>query len=59
MINKQDASREDIEDMYQRSNLLRYKASRDFAALRDDIIKNTDEREWKAINKELKVFLKS
>ena len=59
MLNKQDASREDIADMFERSNQLRYQASREFAALREQIIMYTNEREWKAINKELKVFLKS
>jgi hypothetical protein len=59
MLNKQDASREEIDEMFERSNLLIYKASRDYAILREELIKNTNESEWKAINKELKVFLKS
>jgi len=59
MLNVQNASKEDIEHMYMQTNQLRYQASRDFAALREVIIKNTDERQWKAINKELKVFLKT
>ena len=59
MLNVKDASREDIEALYERTNLLRYEASRNYSALREVLIKNTDESQWKAINKELKVFLKS
>jgi len=57
MLNAQNASREDIEDIFKRTNELRYQASRDYAALREVIIENTDASQWKAINKELKVFL--
>ena len=59
MIYDKTASREDLEEIYERSSQLRYRASREFATLREVLIKNTDEREWKAINKELKAFLKS
>jgi hypothetical protein len=59
MLNVQDASREDIEALYVRTNQLRYQASRNYAALREVLIQNTNEREWKAIKKELKVFLQS
>jgi len=59
MLNVKDASREDIEALYARTNQLRYDASRNYASLREVLIQNTDEGQWKAINKELKVFLKS
>ena len=58
-IDEKDTSREDIEKMFEATNQLRYKASREFARLREVLILNTDEKEWKAINKELKVFLNS
>ena len=58
-IDDKTATREEIEELYELSNELTYRASREFAILREVLIKNTDEREWKAINKELKAFLKS
>jgi hypothetical protein len=58
-LDEKDATREDIEKMYESTNQLRYRASREFARLREVLILNTDEKEWKAINKELKVFLNS
>jgi len=59
MLKVQNASREDIEALFMRTNNLRYEASRNYSALREALIKNTNERQWKSINKELKVFLKS
>jgi len=59
MTSEKYASREDIEKIFARSNQLRKQASRDYAQLREVVIQNTSEKEWKAINKELKVFLKS
>jgi hypothetical protein len=58
-VDDRDASREEIEEIYEPINQLRYKASREFAKLREVVIENTDNRQWKAINRELKVFLKS
>ena len=51
-------SREELEGMYEQSNQVRYKAARDFAILREKVILNTNESEWKQINKELKAFFK-
>ena len=51
-------SREELEGLYQQSNEIRYKAAGDFAILREAVIVNTTEDEWKQINKELKAFFK-
>jgi len=51
-------TRDELEAMYEQSNQLRYQAARDFAVLREAVIENTNEREWKQINKELKAFFK-
>jgi len=59
MLDDKNATREEIDEIFKRSDQLRFKASRDFSELREVIIMNTDKREWKAINKEMKVFLKS
>ncbi len=59
LVDDKNATRKELEGLFERSAQLRYRASREFAIMREEIIKNTDEREWKAINKELKVFLKS
>lgn len=53
------ATREEILDMYARSNALRYAAARNFAVLRQDVIENTNQQEWLAINRELQDFLKN
>ena len=51
-------TREELEGMYEQSNQVRYKAARDFAILREAVIVNTNESEWKQINKDLKAFFK-
>jgi hypothetical protein len=52
-------TREELEGIYDRSNQLRFQAARDFAVLREKVILNTTEKEWKEINKELKKFFKA
>ena len=59
MVDDKNATRAELEALFEKTGQLRYRASREFATLREEIIKNTNEQEWKAINKELKVFLKS
>jgi hypothetical protein len=59
MLDNKNATRKELEALYERSSQLRFRASREYAKMREEIIRNTNEREWKAINKELKVFLKS
>jgi hypothetical protein len=53
------ATREELLDMYARSNQLRYEAARNFALLRQDVIENTNQLEWQTINRELEAFLKN
>ena len=52
-------SRDELEGIYERSNKMRFQAARDFAILREKVILNTTEKEWKEINKELKKFFKT
>jgi hypothetical protein len=59
MLLNTNPTKKELERMYDRSNQLRYNAARDFAILREKVIQNTNEREWKEINKELKKFFKS
>ncbi len=59
LVDDKNATQKELEGLFERTGQLRYRASREFSIMREEIIKNTNEREWKAINKELKVFLKS
>ena len=58
-LDDRNATREEIEEMYSQSNQLRYDTAKNFAELRQKVIDNTNEKEWKAINKELETFLKN
>ena len=58
MVDDRTASREALEALFEKTGQLRYRASREFASLRQEIIENTTEKEWKAINKELRAFTK-
>lgn len=51
------ASRSDMEKFYDRQNQLRNRGSREFLDLRTVAIENTDENEWKSINKALTSIL--
>lgn len=59
LMDDRNVSREEMEAMFTKTAQLRYRASREFASLRQEIIEHTNQKEWKAINKELRVFLKS
>lgn len=58
-LNDRSTTRDEILEMYSLSNKLRYATARNFADLRQSVIENTSQQEWKAINKELKAFLKN
>ena len=58
LLSNINASREELSELYVKNNQLHYKVYRDYAQTRDIIIENTNDKEWKAIYKELKVFLK-
>jgi len=58
LVNKKELNRNEIEELFKKTTQLRNKASRDFAKLREELIRNTNQKEWKAINKELEVFTK-
>ena len=57
-LEDRSATREELMDMYNRANQVRYEAARNFAMLRQDVIENTNQKEWQAINRELEAFLK-
>lgn len=57
-LDDRNATREELMDMYDRANQVRYEAARNFALLRQDVIENTNQQEWQAINRELEAFLK-
>ena len=56
-LDDRNATRDEIMDMYKRSNQLRYEAARNFMVLRQDVIANTNPQEWQAINRELQAYL--
>ncbi|MDX2429798.1 MAG: hypothetical protein QNK35_02625, partial [Bacteroides sp.] len=59
LLDDKNASKEDLDGIYERSNQLRYEASRNYAQFREEAILNTTEKEWKAMQKDLKAFLKN
>lgn len=56
MLDDKNATQEDLDELFEASGDLRFLASRDYARFREEAIKNTTERQWKAINKELKAL---
>lgn len=58
LLDDKNASGEELHELYERSSDLRFQGSRNYAHFREEAIRHTNEREWKAINKELKSFLK-
>lgn len=58
-LDDRTATREDFLEIYALSNQMRYTTARNFAELRQSIIANTDDKEWRDINRELKAFLKN
>lgn len=58
MLLNTDPTLEELKAMYEKPNRLRYEAAREFAILREAVIVNTSEQEWKQINKDLKKFFK-
>lgn len=59
LIRNINATRNELEQFYKKQNQLRYKGSKDYMQLRDAVIENTNEKEWKAMVKALDKFLKS
>jgi hypothetical protein len=59
MLLNANPTRDKLAGMYEKSNQLRYQSARDFALLREQVILNTTEKEWKAINKDLSTFFKT
>jgi hypothetical protein len=55
LVDDKNTTRKELEGLFEKTAQLRYRASREFSVMREEIIKNTNEDEWKAINKELKI----
>ena len=53
-----NANKNDLYRFYQKQNQLRYKGAKEYMQLRSTVIKNTNEKEWKAIVKALNKFIK-
>lgn len=58
LLNDKHVSREELDEIYAKSNQIRFDASRIYAKFREDAIQNTTTKEWKAIQKDLKLFTK-
>ena len=59
ILNNKNISREEIHELYAESGKLRFQGARDYAHFREESIRLTSEKEWKAINKELKPLMKN
>ena len=57
ILRNKHASREELEQFYDEQNALRNKGSQQYMDLRTVAIENTDEKEWKAIEKALSSIL--
>lgn len=58
LLNDKHASREELDEIYAKSNQIRFDASRIYAKFREEAIQNTTKKEWKSIQKDLKKFTK-
>ena len=58
IVRNKDASRIELNEYYKKQNQLRYKGSKEYLQLRETALKNTNEKEWEAINKALSRLLK-
>ena len=59
IIRNKNASRKNIEQFYKTQNQLRYKGSKEFFEMRNIILQNTNEREWKEIIKSINKIIDS
>ncbi len=59
LLDDKNVSGEELHELYERSSDLRFQGSRDYAHFREEAIRHTSEKEWKAINKELKPLMKN
>lgn len=58
IVRNKKASSIELEEYYKKQNQLRHKGSKEFFQMRETALKNTNEKEWKAINKALSMLLK-
>lgn len=59
IVRNKNANKNELDEFYQKQNLLRYKGAKEYIQLRNTAIKNTNEQEWKAVVKALNKLLKS
>lgn len=52
-----NANKNELDQFYQNQNKLRYKGAKEYMKLRTTVIRNTNEKEWKAIIKDLNKFI--
>ena len=52
-----NAIKNELDQFYQKQNQLRYKGAIEYMQLRSTVIRNTNEKEWKAIVKDLNKFI--
>jgi len=58
LLNDKDVDRVELDNIYEKSNQIRFEASRIYAQFREDAIQNTTAKEWKSLQKDLKLFIK-
>ena len=59
IVRKKDTSRKELEDFYTTQNKLRHKGTVEYFKLRNTVIKQTNDEEWKAIYKAINEIVKS
>ena len=59
ILNDKSTTREQLQELYAESGRLRFQGAENYAHFRETGIKYTSEKEWKAINKELKPLMKN
>jgi hypothetical protein len=59
LIRNRNATRKDLENYYKTHNALRLKGTKEYFDIRDVMIENTNEKEWKSIQKAFNSLLKS
>jgi hypothetical protein len=58
LLSDKNISRQELDDIFEKSNQIRIQASRIYAQFREDAIQNTTAKEWKSLQKDMKLFIK-
>lgn len=59
LIRNKNATRQDLEDFYKKHDTLRLRGTKEYFNIRDIMLENTNEKEWKSIQKAFNSLLKS